>query len=325
VTPDELERELAEGRLRPAYLLLGEEALLRDDALRALRAAALAGSPADFDFDALDGEATGAGALEDALRTLPVLAPRRLVVLREPAHARAGAAALLEALARRVPELAAPEPVVLVVASTRADRRTAWVRAFGEPRAVVECAAPKRERELVEFVRREATRQGVRLEAGAAELLAERVGPQLLVLRQEIAKLGLLVAGGGAVTRQHVAGSASDLAEEPIWDLTDAIGEGRAADALALLHRLLAHGAPPPVVLAALASHVRKLVRVSQGGEVAGPPFVVRKLQEQARRSRGGRLLAGLAAVHDADEVLKGRGSIPAEIALERLVLALAS
>lgn len=325
MTPDELERELAAGRLRPAYLLAGEEALLRDDALRAIRTLALAGAPADWSCDVLEGEATAAGAFEDALRTLPVLGPRRLVVLREPVHARAGSAALVEMLVRVVPGLEAPEPVVLVVTCARVDRRGAWVRAFAEPRAFVDCAAPRRARELVEFVRREAGRQGLRLEAGAAELLAERVGPQLLVLRQELAKLALLTAGEAPVTRKDVARSASDLAEEPIWDLTDAIGEGRAADALALLHRMLAHGAPPPVVLAALASHLRKLVRVRHGGAVAGPPFVVRKLEEQARRTRPARLLAGLAAVHDADEILKGRGAIPAEIALERLVLSLAS
>jgi DNA polymerase-3 subunit delta len=199
------------------------------------------------------------------------------------------------------------------------------VKAFGEPRAVVDCEAPRRARELAEFAAREARRQGVRLEAGAAELLAERVGAELLVMRQEIAKLALLAADGGAVRRADVARSASALAEEPIWDLTDAIGEGRSADALALLRRMLAQGAPPPVLLAALASHVRKLLRVRHGGSVAGPPFVVRKLEEQARRARPARLLSGLAAVHEADERLKGRGVLPPELALERVVLALSS
>jgi len=328
VTAAELEAELAGGRLRPAYLLAGDEALLRDDALAALRQAALGGVPggADFDHDVLEGERAGPGALRDALRTLPVLAERRLVEVREPT-ARRGAASgpLLEALAGALGELGPSAPVVLVVTCARPDRRARWVRAFAAPHAVVDCQAPRRTRDVVRFVQGEARRQGLRLGSGAAELLAERIGPQLLLLRQEIAKVALWTEPGGTVERAQVAASASHLAEEPIWDLTDAIGEGRAGDALAVLHRILAQGAPPPVVLGVLAGHVRKLTRVRAGEKVPGPPFVVRKLQSQARRYRGARLLAGLRAIHEADEVLKGRGQIPPELALERLVLGLAA
>jgi len=324
VTPEELERELGGGHLRPAYLLAGEEALLRDDALRALREAVLAGGPADFNRDVLDGESSEAGALIDAVHSLPVMAPRRLVVLREPAHRKASAKALLEALAGLLEERAPDARTVLVVTCERPDRRARWVRGFAEPAAVVECSAPRGERERVAFVRAEARRQGVALGPGAAELLAGRVGPQLLLLRQEIAKAALLEAPGGSVGREALAASASDVAEQPIWDLTDAIGEGRVGDALALLHRLLGQGAPAPVVLGALASHTRKLARIGQGGRVAGPPFVVRKLGSQARRYRPGRLLICLRAIHDADEALKGRGAIPESLALERLVIGLA-
>ena len=56
MTPDELREELARGEPRPTYLLLGAEALLREEALAALREAVLGGGPADFDLDRLDGE-----------------------------------------------------------------------------------------------------------------------------------------------------------------------------------------------------------------------------------------------------------------------------
>ena len=68
-----------------------------------------------------------------------------------------------------------------------------------------------------------------------AELLAERLGPQLLLMRQEIAKLALLAAPSTRIARSHVEACALDVAEEPIWGLTDAIGEGRPRDALAIL------------------------------------------------------------------------------------------
>ncbi len=325
MSPDELVAELDAGRLRPAYLLSGAEPLLRDDALHAIRAAALADGAADFNCDVLDGEATAPGSLQDALDTLPVMSARRLVVLREPVHRRAGSKALQDALAARLGEVAAREDLVLVVMCERADKRSRWVKAFRDPLAMVDCEAPRRARDVVAFVRAEAERQGVSLDGGAAQLLAEQVGPNLLLLRQEVAKAALLAEPGETLDRARVAEGASDVAEQPIWDLTDAIGEGRTGDAVATLRRLLDRGAPAPVVLGALASHMRKLTRVRCGGSVAGPPFVVRKLESQARRYREARLVACLEAIAEVDEVLKGRGSLPADLALERLVMGLSA
>ena len=117
----------------------------------------------------------------------------------------------------------------------------------------------------------------------------------------------------------------ADLAEQPIWDLTDAIGEGRADDALIVLAKVLGAGAPAPVVLGTLASHFRKLLRVRSGGGVAAPPFVQRKLESQARRYLPLRLYACVRAIHETDEALKGQSSLPHELALERLVLGLSA
>jgi DNA polymerase-3 subunit delta len=328
VTLDELLKELRGGRIRGAYLLAGAEALVRDDALAALGSAVLAGAPREFDSDRLDGETATAGGLVDALHTLPVLAPRRLVILREPEARKAAARALVEAIPDLVQELGAqsgPRGAVLVVCAAQVDRRAAWVKAFREPAALVECEAPTRAPELVGFVRAEAKRQGVALGPGAAELLAERVGPQLLWLRHELEKASLLAGPGEPVTRAHVAALTSDVAEEPIWDLTDAIGEGRSADALLVLHKLLAGGAPPIVVLGSLASHFRRLVRAGGGARIQAPPFVQRKLQGQASRYGPVRIVACLRALHEADERLKGQGALAPELALERLVLGLSA
>ena len=90
-----------------------------------------------------------------------------------------------------------------------------------------ECCAIKSKPTLVAA---EAKSQGVALDRTAVALLVERAGPHLLLLRQEIAKAGLLVGAGVTVTAKHVAESTTDVAEAPIWDLTDAIGEGRCGD-----------------------------------------------------------------------------------------------
>ncbi len=323
MTPETLDAELAKGRVRRAYLLAGAQALLRDDALAALTRAALGGAPPDFNLDRLDGASCTPAALRDAVRMLPVLGERRLVVLREPEAGRGAAKALADALAEVVGEV--PETAVRVVTASKVDRRARWVKAFAEPAALVECEAPSGAAALAAFVGAEARRRGLALDSGVAELLAERIGPELLVLRHELEKAALLALPSTRITRAHVEQTVSAIAEDSIWDLTDAIGEGRARDALPLLARMLRGGAPAPMLLGTLASHFRKLLRIRTGGRVAAPPFVQRKLERQSQRYATARLVAALRAIHDADLVLKGQGGADPHIAIERLVLALAA
>ena len=321
MTPEEFETEIAAGGVRPAYLLAGAEPLLRDDCLRVLRSALVDDSMADFNLERLTGDAVRPAALEDALKTLPVMGQYRLVVLDEPDARRGGA--LGDALAQLVPGLSETGGTVLAVRASKLDRRSRWVKAFGE--ALVDCSPPTKSREVAAFVRAEAKRQDLSLGRGAAEALAERIGPQLMLLRQEIAKLGLLAGSDAEITRAHVSAGTPQVADEPIWDLTDAIGEGRTADAVALLMRLQGAGAPAPVILGSLVSHFRRLMRAGHGGSVSGPPFVRKKLESQARRYGARRLNASLDAIHETDLAIKGAGALRPELALERLVLALAS
>ena len=324
--PAELAAELARGKLRPAYLLAGAEPLLRDDALEAIEAAVLDAGPRDFNLDRLEIGRCEPGRLEEALGTLPVMAARRLVVLREGdgrgGKVDGGWATLLEQRLGQAEDGDATS--VLVVVAEKVDKRNRWVKAFAAPAALVEFDPPKGGRELAAFIAEEARRQGVELEPEAAGLLGERVGPQLLLLRHEIEKAELLAGPGSRVTRAHVEQTVAAVAEEPIWDLTDAIGAGRTAVAVELLAKLLAQGAAAPAILGALASHFRRLVRVGNGESVPGPPFVVRKLEQQARRYPARRLVACLRAIHRADVELKGASPLGPDRALEQLVLSLA-
>lgn len=324
--PSEVLDELAKGSLRPAYLLAGAEPLLRDDVLGALTDRVLGDAPRDFNLDRLEIGRASPGRLEEALASLPMMASHRLVVLRGAE----GRGAKLDAKwAERIEQSVATLPAdgssILVVLAAKVDKRQKWVKAFRDPAAFVDCEAPTKAREIAAFLKQEATRQGVRLDAEAAALLAERIGPQLLLLRQEIEKAALLAGPDATVAREHVQDSVAAVAEEPIWDLTDAIGQGRSADALEQLARILAQGAAAPAVLGALASHFRRLVRAGHGESVSGPPFVVRKLEQQARRYPRRRLVMCLRAIHRADVELKGASVLRPERALEQLVLGLAS
>ncbi len=326
MTGSELAKELSAGRIRPAYLVAGGEPLLRDDAFAAIEQAVLGSGLRDFNLDRLEVATSSPGRLEEALANLPVLCERRLVVLRETdGRVSKLDTAWTEVIEAWLAQADEASGAVLVIVVSKVDRRNKWVKAFHDPAALVDCDPPKSAGELAKFLKDEARRQGVDLTADAAGLLGERVGPQLLLLRQEIEKASLLAGPGESIERKHIEMSVAAVADEPIWDLTDAIGQGKTAEAVDLLARLLNHGAAAPAILGALASHFRKLVRVGYGEKLGGPPFVVRKLEQQARRYPAHRLTACLRAIHRTDVELKGASVMRPNRALEQLVLVLAS
>jgi DNA polymerase-3 subunit delta len=322
VTPEELYSELKLSQIRPAYLVVGEESLYREEAVAAIERAVFPDGPVDFDYERLDGSTANGVALLNAIGTLPVLAARRLIVLHDPESQRGKAKDLGEAIAESLEVVGAGNDAVLVVVAPKVDGRARWAKQLGA-KASVRCDPPKGVRAITAFVNAEAKRQSVSLGKGAAALLAERTGPHLMMLRHEIAKAALFAGPGEEVTSRHVAEATTDVAEEPIWDLTDAIGEGRIGDAMALLGKLQGAGGAPPAILGALANHFRKLLATRTGGKIGGAPFAVRKLESQSKRFSPGRLVSCMRAIHQTDLALKGAGGIPPEISLERLVIGL--
>ncbi len=82
MTPEEAIAEAAAGKLRPVYLVLGEERLLVDRVVHALREAAGKGGVAGFNEDKFTAGEAPIGAILGATRMIPMMAPRRFVLVR---------------------------------------------------------------------------------------------------------------------------------------------------------------------------------------------------------------------------------------------------
>ena len=316
-------------------LLAGPEATLRDAALEGLREQALAGGPRDFNEDVFDLSAGATDLVHVAatLRTLPVLAKRRLVRVRGLGSKRA--AKFIEGtLLGYLEDLA--DTTCLVLEADSVDRRLRWVKRVGQVGEVRDCTAPKRAQELRSWVEARVRRAGKKSASGMAAALLDRTGADLDRLASEIDKLCLYVGERDAIAADDVAELTGELRDHAIYELTDAIGGRRLPDALGQLARLLAQGEAPLAVLGGLGNHYRRLLRASEcdplePGEVQRRlslhPFAARKLVEQVRQLAGRdgrdsrRLRRCLDAVRRTDEALKGGVVLSPELAIEQLVL----
>ena len=304
------------GQIAPLYFVHGPERYLVEQLVAKLRAALVTGPMAAFNFRRVRVKETTGAEISAEARAVPMMAARRLLVVDEADKLPAAEWDALEGY------LAAPAAESTIVFS-KANKR-------GE----VHTAEPLSEKSLPAFVRRRAAAREVALAPGADAAIAAAIGADAAAIDDAVERLGLFVGPGGTVGEEAVAEVVAAVRLRSVFDLVDAIGSRRRAEAVALLARLLAAREEPLRLLALLARHYRQLLaariaaRDGAGeGEVASrlgvPPFVARKLLAQSGRFGGAELESAIARIAQTDFDLKSSRR-PADLVLEEAVVGLA-
>lgn len=331
--------QIKTGEVAAVYVLYGSEHALMRAWVEAIRAAVLDPSFAAFNHERFVGrDLEGPGKVLDACMQIPVMAKRRLVELDEPeAIGKSKASANPKLLDGLVAYLAAPNTsTVLVVTSAGIDARSRLVTAAKKSGVVEKFEGLRRNDDAVSFVAMHAHEVGIALDQAAATELVERVGTSPSALASALEQASIFAGLGVRVTEAHVAAVVTDAREAVVFDLTDAVGMGRHEVAITVLRRIFAQGdaavGEAAALVGMLARQLRLLLLVHGVGlrqpeveRTAGvPPFVARKLVDQARRFAPDRLRRAFAALVRFDGDLKGGSYVvqrSPELALERWIL----
>ena len=195
---DALLRALKQGEPDPVYYLHGEEDVLKDEAVRSLVDRAVPPDVRDFNLDQRTASEQDAESLHALLNTPPMLAERRVVVLRGVEQVRAKSKAR-DAL---IAYLKQPSPsTVLILVQSDAEAPEADLASHATAVAV-QRLPPER---ALRWVAHAAAQRSLTVEPAAAELLVSALGADLSALRQELDKLAALVQGRAADTADVAA------------------------------------------------------------------------------------------------------------------------
>ena len=229
----------AASQLPLVHLILGEELLLVQQHEQQIIEQALSGQARNgFNFASFRaGE--GADQALNMCRTVPMLARRRVVLIRDLEQA---AAPLLDSL---LGYCANPSPTAVLImtgqklppasgGTNRGRRLQNQVKKIGTVQRF-------RSRDLkpVAFAREYARKQGCVLSGRSASLLVELVGSSLSQLQSEIDKAICYIGGEGPIQPEVIEQVCSLVADVLIWDLTDAIIARNPDKGLAVAHRML--------------------------------------------------------------------------------------
>lgn len=303
----EIVAAVAAGKLDPVYVVSSEHPVLIDRALAAVRDAAVTPSMRAWNYDVIEGKTTATRVITTC-QTLPMMGPRRMVLVRDLA---ATAADELTSLAAYFD---APSPsTVLFAITTKLDKRLKVYAAAAKKGFLHVLEAP---RNPEPWIRAEAQARAVKLAPAAVSRLADAVGADLSRLALCIDQLGLY-AGDRPVTADDVDDLVADTRERTVFELTDAIGAADLPRALGAVASLVEQRQSAIGVLVMLARHVRQLalchVARAEGlsrnelpGRIGAPPFVIDKLLPQARRYAPAALARATELIATADWALKG-------------------
>lgn len=326
-TKIDLATELKRSGPRPVYAIDGGERVLVDEAVRAIRDAAVPPRARDFNYQAMVGKEANEQRIIEAAQMLPAFAQQRMVLITQCDKLELGDPFLAY--------LERPNPTtVLVLVAEKFDARTKLYKAFQKAGAALRFDPPSA-REMPDAIKTRARAQGLKIDDGAIRSLADAVGTDLTQASQALEVLGLYV-DGRAITSKDVAAVVSVTKEESVFELMDAIGGQKLAPVLEGIVNLLEVQREAPLrLLALIARQYRHLLKARAAldagmsphdlpGLLGVPPFVVDRIVEQARRQTQETFARDLAAIAWADRELKG-GALKDQRTLERLVLTLAT
>jgi DNA polymerase-3 subunit delta len=213
----------------PVYFLYGEDDYLKDARARELVEAAVDPATRDFNLELRRGAELDAETLDSLLGTPPMLAERRVVVIRDVDKLRKDARALL----LRYLDQPAPDTVLILVtpAGAKADRPLADRTTAVEFAPLTGDRLPRWVAYHVETV------LGRTITADAVALLLEAVGADLSQLAVELEKLASYAAG--TIDEQAVAEVVGVRRGESLGTLLDAVAGKDAAAALELIGSVL--------------------------------------------------------------------------------------
>jgi DNA polymerase III subunit delta len=244
-TIDTLLRSLKRGDVAPAYYLYGAEDLLKEEAIRAVLDRVLDPGLRDFNFDQRSAAQADPEEVYSLCRTPPMMADRRVIVLRDVEAWKRKTNARIVAL----DYLAKPSPdcVLLLVQGAADEKEDKDLTRLAVP---IACHPLPPER-AARWVLRRAGQLGTEIESGAAELLVRVVGVNLAALAAELEKV-VAASDELPVTAERVAALVGIRHDETMYDWRDAVFEGDAARATRLLGPVLDQGAVTGVKLLTL-------------------------------------------------------------------------
>ncbi|MFQ5574524.1 MAG: DNA polymerase III subunit delta [Terriglobia bacterium] len=201
-----------------------------------------------------DGETASLGAVVQAALTIPLVAGRRLIIVRRADKMALGdVEAITDYFDKSV------EDTYLIFAAGKVDRRTAFYRLIKSKGHVEECKISSRA--YPKWVADQFHRRGKGIDAAAARMLIENVGADAERLSSEIEKITVSVGDRATIEPGDVAELVARTSEGKVFDLVDCLGSHDRHRAIGIIDALIRGGESPQFIIYMIMRQFKLLLR----------------------------------------------------------------
>ena len=261
-TPATVRKQIASGKTGSIYLIIGND---EDERTRLARefANVVEEELRPFNVERLYGGETKPARLLQAVHMLPMLGPRRIVILSQAelvlSPKKSESEVVLRDLEALEQYLQNPSPQVTVIfESGNLDKRRRVVKALLKHATVVTFPGIKTEDGAQRWVSNEVKRLKLSMDAEAVQAFIARTGVDLPRLRADFERLVIYASGQATIGRTDVEAVVGPAVLQDNWAITRAIEQGKAGVALRELALLFNAGVMPLQILGQLGWFVRE-------------------------------------------------------------------
>lgn len=307
-------KDIEGGRFEKIYFLHGEEALFIDMITNAIVQHALQEHERDFNQTIVYGKEADALSLISEARGYPMMAERRLVIVKEAQD--------FKGMEDLLPYFENPSDQTILVINYKYktyDTRKKSMKSVAKNGLVFKSEKVK-DYKLPDWIKDHVVSQGYNITPKASMLLGEFLGNDLSRIVNEIDKLEILVEKGTTINEIHIEENIGISKDYNVFELINAVGSRNVEKA----NRIVDYFDHNPkatsiiVVISNLFNHYSRLMRIhflenksreAIAAAIKVHPFVAGELLSSAKIYNPKKIAANIAVLHEYDLKSKGVGN----------------
>lgn len=309
----------------PVYLFAGEERFFIDEGVRAVKARFLDKGASDFNYDVYSAAEVDASGVIDTADTLPVMAELRVILVKGVDEWKSGDKEVVASYLKRP-----SATTCLILTASKIDKREKFLSAVDKSGTVILCQ-PLYKDGIKRWVTKRIRNSGKNIDKDALDMLTEVAGNEMLTLNNDLDKLILYCNDQKTISIEDVKAVSSSMRSFSVFEVVNAIIEGRLKDAVFSLRRAIDDGEPPVRVFYFIFREFRMMLRAKTLIETGKPPeeaakitgvpaFKVREFSHRLQKFSMKELFTVFEKLVDTDSRLKGSILKPGMV-LEELLL----
>lgn len=231
-----IKQDIKSKNLKKCYLLYGSESYLKDIYAKKIKDTIISPDFEDMNYMYVSDKKISVQEISDFMQTLPFLADKKMVFLKDTGLFKSGKKNESEAMAEILENI--PDSVCIVFSETEIDKRGKLFKSVQKNGYASEMKLTS-ETEMIKWIVNGFKVNGIEADKNIAVYLMRNAGSDMENLKNEINKISAFKGNSGKAERKDIDAVCTKTVESNIFDLVSSVGRGNTEKAISIYRNLM--------------------------------------------------------------------------------------